>query len=364
MDARKYDKNMQAVATDAGEVVWHSPAEPPFRLQGFPWFAADRVFRRMPLKPPQPLPEAVDNLAWHTSGGQIHFRSTARRIVVKVKLRGRFEMNHMPHTGMSGCDLYIGPSGAKRYYHTARFEINALEYQVLLFEHKQAEIRDFTLNLPLYNGVEEILIGLEPGCTLEAPLPYDDDRPVVIYGTSITHGGCASRPGMCYPNILSRRFNVPFVNLGFSGSGRAEPEVAHALAAVPDPLMYVIDCEANCGDPGGYEARLPVLLDILRAAHPEVPILLLSRIPNITELQQPVTLKTRLDHLAFQKKLVAARRKAGDKNLHFKDGSKLLEPDGHEGTVDTTHPNDAGFYHMAENLEPVFRKIIEQAVRG
>ncbi|MFC1581972.1 SGNH/GDSL hydrolase family protein [Planctomycetota bacterium] len=360
IDAKKFDKAMRFEYDRGDGLQWHDPAQPPFRLQGFPWFEQDRVFRRMPVKPEHQLPEAVDNLAWHTTGGQVHFRSDTRQINIQVKLPGRFDMDHMPHTGMSGCDLYIGPAADKIYYHTARFEIGALEYSVCLFEHTEKVVREFTLNLPLYNGVQELAIGLTPDCAVETPPAYEDDRPVLIYGTSITHGGCASRPGMCFPNILSRRFNIPFVNLGFSGSGRAEAEVAHTIAAIPDPLLLAIDCEANCGPEGYYEERLPDFVNILREYHPQKPILVISRIPNITERFQEKSRTARLARVEFQKDLVAERKASGDSHIYFQDGSDLLEPHGHEGTVDTTHPNDVGFMNMANNLEPMFKKLISE----
>lgn len=362
IDAKKYDSKMSTTKDDGEELEWHDPADSSFRLHGFPWFEQDRIYRRMPLKPVVDLPEAVDGLAWHTSGGQVHFRSNTRRISVRVKLRGKFVMDHMPHTGMSGCDLYIGPTGQKRYYHTARPGTDATEYTSRIFQHAEPERRDFTLNMPLYNGVDELSIGLEPGCNVEAPLPYDDDRSVVIYGTSITHGGCASRPGLSYPNIISRNLNVPLVNLGFSGSGRAESEVARVIAGVPDPLIFMIDCEANCGGKGYYEERLPAFIDILRAAHANVEILVVSRIPNVTEGVQLHVREGREARVAFQKGLVEERRAAGDEHIHFLDGSDLLGPDGHEGTVDTTHPNDLGFWHMAQGITPVLDRLINDII--
>jgi len=222
VDAKKYDKAMKATSAATTDLTWHDPTSAPFRLVGFPWFEKDQVFRRMPLSPSQTLPPSVDNLAWHTTGGQVHFRSDTKCLTVRVKLRDDCHMIHMPQTGMSGFDLYIGEPCKQQYYHTTKFELGLINYENVLFDHQEKKTRSFTLNFPLYNGVENLEIGLSPEATLETFAPFDDDRPVIIYGTSITHGGCASRPGNAYPNILSRRINLPFVNLGFSGSGLAE----------------------------------------------------------------------------------------------------------------------------------------------
>src|SRR5690606_22957788 len=106
-----------------------------------------------------------------------------------------------------------------------------------------AEMRMITLNFPLYQGVQEIEIGLSPDAQLIAPTPYIDDRKVIVYGTSITQGGCAARPGMSYTNILSRMINYEFINLGFSGNGQGEPELSHIISQIERPALLVLDYE-------------------------------------------------------------------------------------------------------------------------
>ena len=43
---------------------------------------------------------------------------------------------------------------------------------------------------------------------------------------------------------------------------------------------------------------------------------------------------------------------AGDKQLYFLDGSDFLGKDYSECSADGAHPNDLGFYRIAEALEP------------
>lgn len=337
---------------------WHDPQQPPFRLAGFAWFAQDRIYRRLPLKPTEKLPEAVDGLANSTAGGQIQFQSDTGRLSVRVQLRGVADMNHMPATGQCGFDLYIGPPGRPRYYSTTKYDQKQSAYEILLFQHTERSMRSFTLNFPLYQGVKEVTVGLDAQATVLEPPPYALTRRVVIYGTSITQGGCASRPGMAYTNILSRRLNVGFVNLGFSGSGKGEPEVARVMAGIPDPALFVLDYEANSESAELLRKTLPEFVHILRNGHPAVPILVVSRIRFAADLVQSVPRQDREDRRAFQKKLVESERRRGDKRIYFTDGGDFLGEDFDECTVDGVHPTDLGFLRIATGLEPVIRRVL------
>lgn len=186
---------------------------------------------------------------------------------------------------------------------------------------------------------------------------------MIVYGTSITQGGCASRPGMCYTNILSRRINREFINLGFSGNGKGEPEVARVISTIDRPGLFVLDYEANCNDYDRLSATLPAFIRILRNAHPTVPILAASKIPYATEAWHPVAVEKRLRNRDFQRQLVEECRAAGDTNVHFLDGSGLLGEEGwQECTVDSVHPNDLGFMRIADGLEPVIQGILRDTL--
>ncbi len=346
-------------------LTWYAPWERPFRLSGFPWFESERLFRRLPRKPQDALPPLVDRLANDTAGGQVAFGTDSRVVWLRAWLTNVALHDHFAATGNSGFDLYVGAPGRQRFYHVTRFPLHANAYESNLFQAEDRRWRTFTLNFPLYQAVAQVAIGLERGARLRAPSAWSARRPIVIYGTSITQGGCASRPGMAYPNILSRRLNREVINLGFSGSGQAEPDVARVMASIPRPALLAIDCEANCGYPA-IKDRLPEFVRILRQRHPTVPILIVSRIRFARDAHQPASERRRRASARFQRALVARGRAAGDRHLHFLDGAALLGPGFDECTVDGVHATDLGFQRMADAMTPVIGRLLagHSATRG
>jgi len=347
-----------AKKSNDGALEWHSPKAPPLRVAGLAWFAAEGVYRRLPLRPKRALPAAVDGLANHPAGAQIGFQSDSAYVSVRVKLAGPADMDHMPATGQCGFDAYVGPPGDQRYFRTARYDHKEAAYECSLFEVSEPALRNFTLNFPLYQGVEEVSVGLDAGARVLPPPPFALDRPVVAYGTSITQGGCAARPGMAWTNILSRRLNVEFINLGFSGSGRGEPEVIATIAEIPTPACFIVDYEANAGGTEPLKRTFPGLLGILRDAHPKVPILVISALPGSTERIVPGPREARLERREFLSGTIGDLRRRGDRLLFFQDGGELLGEDFEECTVDGAHPTDLGFMRIANGLTPVVRGIL------
>lgn len=356
IDIEKLDPNMTLEKADSKGIAWFDPRAVPFRLVGFPWIAEDQVYRRLPVKPQWPIRVAVDSLANSTAGGQVQFQSDSAKILLRVKLRQASGMYHMPATGQSGFDLYVGGPLKQRYFGTSRFNAKAKDYEVTLFSGSK-EGRHFTLNFPLYNGVESVEIGVVAGSSIAPPVPFANEGRVVVYGTSITQGGCAARPGMAYPNILSRRLNMEFVNLGFSGNGRGEPELARLINQIDRKKMIVLDYEANAGD--SIRKTLGPFVEVLRSKDKEVPILIISKIRYAGELSGRSQLEKAQARAKFQADFVRARQAAGDSNIHFLNGGALLGEHAHECTVDGVHPTDLGFMKMANVIEPVIRAILK-----
>lgn len=347
---------------------WYSPKKPPFETEGFPFIGTDGVYRRLPVNPPKPLPTGVpefawdtgvEGLSWNTAGGQIRFRVKTRKMVLNVRLKNGHGSDHFPATGECGFDLYLSRTKARpRYYATASFAHLARDYEAEMMDRTEAEWLEAVLNFPPYADIEEVLIGLDTGAEIAPPTPRRNKGRVVVYGTSITQGGCATRPGMIYTNILSRKLDMEVVNEGFSGNGRCDEETVLALREIPDMRLFILDTEANVGPVGHYTTRYPRVIDLIREKHPDLPILIVSKAPYPRERLDGSYLSDRLEKKELQKSLVSERRAAGDRNLYFLDGELLYPGECEEYTVDGSHATDLGFLKMAEGLEPVIREIL------
>lgn len=363
MPVKKEEMPIEQQRTDTSDVMWYSPLEAPFTISGFHWLATEGRYRRLPVSTEYPIPEAVDILANHTAGGQIRFVTNSSKLFLRVTLSGSGDMYHMAATGQCGFDCYAEVDGKLHYRGTTDWNPREAEFESMLFFRDAAVKRLIVLNFPLYQGVKEVHVGLKEGALVEPPPSYEDTRKVIVYGTSITQGACATRPGMCYTNILSRRMNREFINLGFSGSGKGEPEMAHIIASISNPACLVLDYEANSVSLELYAKTLPQFIRIYRETHPTIPILVLSRLPFSFTCFDPEDAKLHQARKHMQMTLVESLRQAGDCHIHFYDGEKLLPQHAHDCYVDGTHPTDFGFIQMADGLEPVLKRLLSGSER-
>ncbi len=214
--------------------------------------------------------------------------------------------------------------------------------------------KTFMLHLPLYNGIDSLEIGITKGAFFE-PVPPRTQKPILFYGTSIMQGGCASRPGMAIPAIIGRHMDIPVINLGFSGSGKMEPEVARLLAEL-DPAVYVLDCLPNLSAQQTAERTEP-FVRILREARPSTPILLVEDrvFPNAFVL--PEMMKEHRERHAALRTAFEKLQSSGVKGLYYLESEGLLGEDG-EATVDGSHPTDLGMIRYATSYEQVLRTIL------
>lgn len=360
-DIRKIDPNMNFADSSDGDMIWYSADDEPFVLDGLYWRKKGEAFRRLPLEGVN-ISGGIDvTLSWHTAGAMLRFTTDASEIRLDVKLHKNARMDHMASTGSMGFDLYCGKGSAKKFIRVARFDHKLDEYNVPIFQLNGREpgMREFTLHFPLYCGVEKFRIGLPQQARVEAPSPWPDPRPIVVYGTSIQQGGCASRPGMCHTNIMSRMLNRPFINLGFSGSGKGEPAAAEMIAGIENPAMFILDYAGNAKN-DGLKATLSNFIDILRRKHPEIPILLVSATPWADELDTMVCTPYRMEQTALYLDELRCRRENGDKNIHFLDGFGLYGADWSDCTVDGVHATDFGFQMIARRMAPFISGVLDR----
>lgn len=353
--AERLDPNM-AVAAPDGQTLWYDAVQLGIEAQGFT--DLKHPYDRLPAKAEGVVPDAVWKLSQQSAGLCIRFVSDSSSISARWSLRSEnLTMPHMPATGVSGLDLYTRDDrGAWRWIGNGR--PSAQTNEAKLVGNAPAGEHEYLLYLPLYNGTDKLEVGVAPGASLAKGPAYPEDRAklVVIYGTSIVQGGCASRPGMAHTNILGRMLDRPVVNLGFSGNGKMELELADLLAEI-DAAVYVLDCAPNM-TPELIAERYVPFVRRLRETRPNTPIVLVENI-----VYQRAWFGDRAK-ASYQDKNAALRAAydtlvgEGVAALHYVPCHDLLGHDS-EATVDGTHPSDLGFLRMAETLAPIIRRALE-----
>ena len=268
-------------------------------------------------------------------------------------------MPHMPATGVSGLDLYAKADDGRWRWLAVGQPQGVRSNSATLASGPPDARREYLLYLPLYNGVSSLELGIPEDRTIARPAPRATDRrkPIVFYGTSITQGGCASRPGIVHTAILGRRLDRPVINLGFSGNGKMEPEVATLLAEL-DPSVYVLDCLPNM-TAAQLEQRVEPFVRTLRKAHPSTPIVLAE---DRTYSNAWLVTAQRQRNSTSRAALKAAYDRlqaSGVKDLIYLPGDPQLGDDG-EGTVDGSHPTDLGFLRMADAFAEVLGPVLRE----
>lgn len=335
---------------------WHDARD--FTIEGKGWTETKSFYDRLPAKAESVVRPPVWSLAQNSSGLRVRFITDSPEVSVRWKLRNQLlSLPNMAAMSVSGVDLYVRDNDKWRWTGVGRPDKNPVN-EVKVIGNMARRSREYMLYLPLYNGVESVELGLPENVSISRTAPFPADvKPMVFYGTSIVQGASASRAGLAYPAILSRRLNRPFINLGFSGNCRMEPEMA-ALLAELDPSVYFIDCLPNIATGEDVGQKTPNLVQTLRRAHPLTPIVLVENIlyPDIfIEDKKRATMDSKN---AALRKVYNNLRQAGIKNLYYIPAANLIGADG-EGTIDGVHPTDTGFERMAAAFEPVLRKILK-----
>ncbi len=365
-----------ATAAPKKPLKFRNAFEAPFELTGFPWRGPNGELRRLPMTITEKdleYPNAAKTLAWHSAGGEVRFRTSSDRIVVRAELYYVTDMNHMTRNGSAGFAFYTDNRAGYSKFHRAAGVSPAVakrgegpngsaRFQYTLNLNNGGKPRTVAIYLPLYSGVKKMEIGLEEDAILEPPLPRKVKDPICFYGSSITQGCSASHPGNAYTTLLCRVLDAPQINMGFSSGARGEQCVAQAIAGLK-LSAFVMDYDHNAQSIKQLKDTHEKFYKTIRAAQPDLPIIIVSgpRDGRVAEYRK------RRDII---KQTYLNAVKAGDKNVYFVDGIHFYDQKGMPviprdfTTVDNTHPTDLGFHLMYLKILPVLKTALANAPKA
>lgn len=318
------------------------------------------TYHRLPDKAQESVRKPLWDLSTNSSGLALYFTTDAPSISIRYTVNGPQSMPHMPATGVSGVDLYrISTDGYTHEFCFSNYSFGdtiTYFYKNLQTQNYEGLQDEYRLNLPLYNTVTNLEIGIPDNCTIHF-LPRREDKPIVVYGTSIAQGACSSRPGMAWGNIVRRNLNdYPLVNLGFSGNGRLEPELISLLNEI-DASIYVIDCLPNLiyrSDEELYNLVSDAVMSL--RANSSTPILLVEHAGYSNSLTDPEMMELYINANISQRRAFDDLQAAGTPNLYYLTHDEInFSPDA---WVDYVHPSDLGAQQQADAVTSKIKAIV------
>ncbi len=338
------------------QINWVPANSPYFTVSGLYWFKEnDGAYIRLPKRAENLVPPNVWALALNPSGGRVRFKTDSTSLKLRIwHGGGPIDMVHFCAVGCSGIDLYEGPPTKMTFWRSNRPADAINPYICTYFEKLPRVKREFTLYLPTYCNLASLEIGLDPDAKVAPPSPLRLEKPVAFYGTSITQGGCASRGGNGFVPRLGRMLGVDVINLGFSGSGKCEPEMAELFSEI-DASCYVVDPVANM-TPDLMKERYFNFVETLRNRRPDRPILLMTRIRYAHEAFEVNQSDMEATNSAVLE--VYHQMQKHDTKIFYFDASSVIGLMQEHPTVDGVHPTDLGFKMLSDALAPVLADIL------
>lgn len=352
-DISSIDKNLKVVCGfDKPDLRLYDVRQEPFRIYGLYHPETESAFIRMPQEIADKVNPGVSDLVRNTAGGRLRFRTDSCYVALKAVMPSVCHLPHMPLTGTSGFDLYLCENGQAQFYKSFVPPMEMENGYESIIEFPDNRSRDILIHFPLYNEVTSLYIGIQETASLEPGGEYKYQKPILYYGSSITQGGCASRPGNSYQSIISRRFDCDHMNFGFSGSARGETVMMEYLAKL-DFSIFVMDYDHNAPNVEHLQATYKPAYEIIRKSNPDKPIVMISK-PD-TDFNDKNTINRRSTIYSVYMEAIAS----GDENVYFIDGYSLFGGENRDCcTVDSCHPNDLGFCRMADAIGTVIGRLL------
>lgn len=317
-----------------------------------PQFDGD-VYRRMPTEVAEKLGTGIMETHRQAAGGRIRFATDSDYIGIHVKINNPWRISNMPLSGTGGFDLYRTENEKEKHIRAFIPPADVADEFSSEWNISEKKMYEYTLYFPIFSTIESLDIILKKGAILEKASGYKHPKPVVFYGSSITHGGCVSRPGISYPAIISQNLDCDFLNLGFCGNAKAQPEIAEYIASL-DMSIFVYDYDYNAESYEELEAHHEKMFNIIREKRPDLPIICVSKPDYSYDAQAS---EQRLQCIL---RTVNNAKANGDKNVYFISGNTFFVeyPLRDYAFVDGCHPNDIGNWCMANVIGKKIKELL------
>lgn len=347
------------------DIRFYDVREEPFEVYGLYNYRTESQFKRLPDEIGKNVNDGVAVLYTNTAGGRIRFSTDSAYVAIRAIMPHICDSANLCLMGGAGFDLYVDvpETGTSQYYRSfvPPTDIKTEHRYESILKFPDRKLRYFTVNFPTYSDVSDLWVGLQEDATLGEGMKYRDVLPIVYAGSSITQGGCASRPGNAYQAIISRRLNLDFINLGFSGSFKAENVIVDYINTLP-MSAFVSDYDHNAPTVEHLKNTHYRMYEKIREKHPDLPYIMISR-PDVLNNEYSSKVARELGNGAIMRRDViyeSYRRaiESGDRNVYFIDGDSFFAGEYQDcATVDSTHPNDYGMVRMADVIGCMIKKL-------
>ncbi len=341
--------------------TWNPVSETQRVVEGQAWQGeVEGFYDRLPKRAMQNVREEVWNLSKNSAGLQLRFTTNANNIEIKYVVSGRLEMPHMPATGVSGVDLYAKNNNNQWIWAAGKYSFgDTISYIFNDLQSSASTSREYTLYLPLYNTVKWLEVTVDDDAEFITHVARNE-KPIVVYGTSIAQGGCASRPGLGWTNILGRKLDQPIINLAFSGNGRLESELIELMTEI-DAKIYVLDCLPNLTSPlissDELKNKIEESVRTLQNKRPNTPILLTEHDGYTDEAINAVKKENYQKVNRVLKEAFASLKAKGIQNIYLLSKEEINQDI--DSMVDGVHPNDIGMMRYADAYEKSINTILK-----
>lgn len=345
------DPNLYTQGQDLEGLELHDIGEKPIVFGGYPWHTPGDEYFRLPLRLKGKLRPELAWVAAQPSGGTIRFRTGSRRVALRARLDRNENFRSQPRNAESGFDVYTGAGAAMQFRHCICPDERSVDFLAVMPGQLPEDENDITIYTPLLNPLLEVAVGLDAGASLTEPARHAGDKPILFYGSSITQGFCASRPGLTYPAIICRELNASLINLGFGGNAKGDLEVAEAIAEL-DLACFVMDYDHNSPNAEYLRETHEPFFRAIRDAQPDLPVVFVSS-PWLRADAEYFGKRAQVIIDTYQH-----ARAGGDEKVFFVHGVSIMPENWTDCSIDRIHPNDHGFRHMANAIGATVRQAL------